>query len=352
LAPLFDARARQFETSTSRSLADATLEFIATPEWTLRGSVRHTDRDGSIPYGGSFGHSSLVELPAPVEHRLTDFDANAEYVSGPLLVRGGFTGSLFHNEATTLTFDSPFRAMDTANASSRGRLSLPPSNSYFTVSGLASVRMPMRSRATAYVSLGSLKDAGDPLMPQTINSANSTEPLERQSVNGEARTTAVNLTFTTRPTRMVGLDLRYRTYDYDNQTPVLTLTERVSYDNRVSALAEPLHTEPFGVTRQTFDADLNVTPRSRISTGVGFSAVIEDRTHRIFESTTDYGTRLWFDSVGNAWFTLRTKYEHRRRPRNCSPSVSNRACGTSTSPNGTATASRSRAPSSRWRTWP
>lgn len=313
LAPLFDASARGFEISTRRNIAEASLEYIATTELTLRGNFRHTNRDGAIPYGGSFGHSSLVELQAPVEHRLTDFDTAAEFQRGDLLVRGGFTGSLFHNEATTLAFDSPFRFTDTTSSSSRGRLSLPPSNSYVTVHGMASVSLPRRSRATAFVSVGSLKDAGDPLMPQTINTANSPDPPERQTVNGEARTTAMNLSFTSRPTSLVGFDVRYRTYEYDNQTPELALTQRVSYDNAVSNLAEPLHTHPYSVSRQTFDADVNVRPRARLSTGVGFSAVTEDRTHRIFESTTDYGARVWFDTVGNQYFTIRTKYEHRRR---------------------------------------
>lgn len=313
LLPVFNSQSRVFETATKRGIAEGSLEYIVSSDWTVRGNFRQTNRDGSIPYGGSFGHSSLIEIAAPVEHRLTDFDTGAEFQRGPVLVRGGFTGSLFHNEATTLAFDSPFRLTDATSGSSRGRLSLPPSNSYYTVNGLASVRMPYRSRASAYVSVGSLQDAGDPLMPQTINTATSPDPLARQTVNGEARTTAVNLRFSSRPTDLVGLEVQFRTYEYDNQTPVFELSQRVAYDNNPSNLAQPIHTEPFGVDRKTFDADVNVTPRSRISTGVGFSAVVEDRTHRIFESTTDYGTRVWFDTVGNQYFTLRTKYEHRRR---------------------------------------
>ena len=37
---------------------------------------------------------------------------------------------------------------------------------------------------------------GDPLVPQTINTAIATAPLDRQTVDGEARTSAVNLRFT------------------------------------------------------------------------------------------------------------------------------------------------------------
>ena len=128
--------------------------------------MQYTDRKGTLPYGGSFGHSSLVEMPAPIDHRLTDVDAGAEYSEGAVLFRAGYTGSFFHNDDTTVTFDNPFRVDrhrgDTlARAATRCR----PSNSFVSVNGMASVKMPGRSRATAYVSMGQLKDAGDPLMP-------------------------------------------------------------------------------------------------------------------------------------------------------------------------------------------
>ncbi len=276
--------------------------------------MQYTDRQGTLPYGGSFGHSSLVELPAPINHRLTDVDAGAEYSRGAVMFRAGYTGSFFHNEDTTVTYDSPFRLTDVAATPSRGRNSLPPSNSFVSVNGMASVKMPARSRATAYVSMGQLKDAGDPLMPQTINSANTTLPLERDRVNGEARTSAVNLTFVSRPARYIDLNVRYRSYDYDNRTPVFTMSQRVSYDNAPAAVvAATAHTEAFSVLRNTLDADFRVSALSFATAGIGYSRLQDERTHRIFESTTDNVVRVTFDSVGNTWFSLRTKFEHAER---------------------------------------
>jgi hypothetical protein len=85
----------------------------------------------------------------------------------------------------------------------------------------------------------------------------------------------------------------------------------VAYDNNVSDSES--HTEPQSVQRQTFTADLNLTPMSRASFGAGFISQVEDRTFRIFDSTTEYGTRLWFDSVGHPLFNVRTKYEYSRK---------------------------------------
>jgi MtrB/PioB family decaheme-associated outer membrane protein len=313
LTDIFKQSALQFETRTRRHIADGRFQYEATEALTFSTSFRRTNRSGTIPFGGSFGHNSLAELPAPTEHNLSEFEAGAEYVRNPLLLRAGYSGSWFHNDVTSVIFDNPFRLTDIASASSRGRLTLQPSNSFIGVNGLVSVKLPYRSRATGYVSVGMLKDAGDSIVPQTINSVVSplVAPLERSTVEGEARTSAVNLNFVSRPKQYLDLTVRYRSYDYDNKTPELTLTQRVSYDNAISAAT--FVTEPFGVLRHTFDADVRLIPRGRMSAGVGYSRIAEERTHRIFESTTDNQFRLTFDAMSRQWFSLRTKYEHAQR---------------------------------------
>ncbi len=313
LATVFEQSGRQFDTKTRRHIADGAVEYAATDALTISASVRRTDREGTIPFGGSFGHSSLVEIPAPTQHTMADVDAGAEYVRGRVLLRAGYTGSWFTNDVASVIFDNPFRATDIAAASSRGRLTLAPSNSFVGVNGMASVKLPYRSRATAYVSVAMLEDAGDPLVPQTINSASPIAPLDRQTVNGEARTSSVNLRFTSRPKRYTDLTVSYRSYEYDNRTPELALRERVSYDNAPAVLAAAVHTEPYSVARGTFDAEVRYSPKGWTSAGIGYTRAGEDRTHRIFESTADNVLRLTFDAMSRQWFSVRTKYEHAQR---------------------------------------
>jgi MtrB/PioB family decaheme-associated outer membrane protein len=313
LPGIFQQSSTEFETRTRRHIAEGGFEYLANSELTVKANVRHTNREGVIPFGGSFGHSSLVETPAPVQHDLTEIEAGAEYSRAPVLLRAGYTGSWFHNDVTSMEFDNPFLAVDTASASSRGRTALAPTNSFIGVNGFGSIKLPYRSRASAYVSVGTLKDAGDPIIPQTINSVLTPAAIERTTVEGEARTSAVNLTFVSRPSRFFDFNARYRTYDYDNRTPEFAMRQRVSYDNSVSAVSPPAEAEPFGVLRHTFDADFKVIPVGGMSAGVGFTRLTEERTHRIFESTTDNVVRLMFDKVSTEWFTLRTKYEHAER---------------------------------------
>jgi MtrB/PioB family decaheme-associated outer membrane protein len=313
LATVFPQSSREFETRTRRHVAEGGFEYMANNAVTVKANVKHTNREGVIPFGGSFGHSSLVEIPAPTEHDLTEIEAGAEYSRAPLLLRAGYTGSWFHNNITSVEFDNPFLAVDNASASSRGRISLAPSNSFIGVNGFGSVKLPYRSRASAYVSVGTLKDAGDPIIAQTINSALTPAALERTTVEGNARTSSINLTFVSRPSRYLDFDVRYRSYDYNNRTPEFVMTQRVSYDNSVAAVSPAVETEPYGIVRHTFDADFKLIPMSGVSTGVGFSRLTDERTHRIFESTTDNVVRLTFDKVSTQWFTLRTKYEHAQR---------------------------------------
>lgn len=307
--------ARTFELSSRRHLFEGGAEYIAKSGLTLSTNVRRINRDGAIPFGGSFGHGQVVETMAPVEHNLTDVESSAEYVRGNLLARGGYTGSWFHNENTSLTFDNPFRVADSTSGGMRGRTSLAPSNSLIGVNGLLSYRLPRRSRVSISGSLGSLRDADAPLLPFTINAAVISPPLDRTETEGHAKTSSMNLSFTSRPLSTVGVDLRFRTYDYDNRTPEFLVTQRVAYDNGVSNVTNTAlqRSEPFGVKRSAFDADVRFNPMRALSGGLGFSHTAEERTHRIFEEMTENTYRVLVDSVGNRWFTLRSKYEHSER---------------------------------------
>lgn len=307
--------ARTFDLDSRRHIFEGGAEYVAKNGLTLDTSVRQTNRDGAIPFGGGFGHGSVVETFAPVQHKLTDVDSSAEYALGDLLLRGGYTGSWFHNEAPALTFDNPFRVTDTASGGSRGRIALAPNNSFIGVNGLLSYKLPYKSRATVYGSAGSLRDDGAALLPFTVNTAVPVVPLARATTDGHARTSALNLTFTSRPVRMVDVDVRFRTYDYDNKTPVFRVTQRVAYDNAVSTVTNPAlqDTEPFGVKRATFDADVRFNPLDTFSAGLGVGHQTEERTHRIFEKSDENTFRLSLDTVGNSRVTLRSKYEHSQR---------------------------------------
>jgi len=179
--------ARRFDLGSRRHIVTGGAEWLANSGLTISTHVQRMDRDGAIPFGGSFGHSNVVETFAPVQHTLTDLDSSAEYAQGNVLARGGYTGSWFHNEVTSLTFDNPWRVTDSTSASSRGRTALAPSNSMVGVNGLLSYRLPYKSRASIYGSVGSLRDDGATLLPFTVNTALPVTPLDRNTTEDTPR---------------------------------------------------------------------------------------------------------------------------------------------------------------------
>ncbi len=246
--PAYIDSAPTFDLESRRHIGQGGVRYKASPDLTLHATVQSTNREGELVVGGSFGHSVLVEMPAPIRHTTTDVDAGAEFENGRLLVRGGYTGSFFHNDVTSLEFDNPFRALpDISGTSSHGRLALAPSNSFVSVNGLASVALARRTRVTASFAIGSLQSASETsILPHTVNAALPVVPVARASVDGEADTASVNLRLTSRPASGIDFNVQYRMYDYDNRTPELVITQRVAYDN---SRIDPDRPEAHGTVR-------------------------------------------------------------------------------------------------------
>lgn len=178
-----------------------------------------------------------------------------------------------------------------------------------SVSGL--LKLPARSQATAYVSLGNWSQ-NDPLLPFTVNSTLPATPLDRPTADAKARVTSTALTFNSRPIEHLWLNARFRSYDFDNRTPVFHVANTVSYDTSVAAFAEG-GTSPYSFIRKTFDLDASWTPITLAAFRAGYTREAIDQTFRSFDTTTENTVRLSADATGMRWLTLRAVYEHAKR---------------------------------------
>jgi MtrB/PioB family decaheme-associated outer membrane protein len=303
---------KTFDLESKRHSIEGGFELLAIKDLSFKMNVKRSTREGAQPYGASFGHGQVVEFASPIDHTLTDFDASAELERGRVLLRAGYAGSWFTNDVTSVLVDNPLRATDISGTASAGRLSLPVSNTRLGVNGMISIRMPKKSRLTAYAAVSTLKDDNGQILPMTSNSAVlalAGSPT-RATINGEAGTKALNVNFVSRPSPLVNFSARYRYFDYDNRTPVYIASKRVGYDSSVSTPAAPLHSEPFGVKRQVMEADMQFTPKGPASMTFGVSRTEEDRTHRIFESTVDNAFRIKLDTLSTGLVSVRAVYEY------------------------------------------
>jgi MtrB/PioB family decaheme-associated outer membrane protein len=308
----FEDQATRFDLRTTRYIGDADIVFSADRNTDITVKITNTTRKGAIPFGGAFGFSNAVELPAPVDWRITDVRTTFEWGNQTGMLRVGWDGSLFDNHVETIVWDNPLRfGPDLANASSQGRMSLWPGNTLTYLHGTGAVRLPGRGRLTGYVAIGQGRSNED-LLPFTINTAIAAPALSRPTAQAESQMTIAQFTLALRPLRKLSFNARYRYADVDMQTPIFTRPEgSVVYDGSRQATAGP--SEYHSVTRNTFDADgvIDIAPYTALK--VGYSYLGADYTHRLWEKTTENVFRVSVDTTGNQYFGLRTLFEDRRR---------------------------------------
>ena len=225
-----DGLASPFDLRLKRSIAEFNTTYSATRHLDLNVAFRSTMKDGNQPWAGTFGFSDAVELAAPVRTRTTDFGVGLEWANGRGSARVGYDGSFFRNEFDTLVWDNPLRVSDSPTLGPlQGRESLWPDSNQNTGSISGALNLPARSHATAYLSIGQWTQ-DNLLIPFTVNGTLPAIPLDRQTSDARARVTSMNYSFSSRPTDVLWVSARYRSYDFDNRTPVFHVTNTVVYD--------------------------------------------------------------------------------------------------------------------------
>jgi MtrB/PioB family decaheme-associated outer membrane protein len=309
LGSVFDLRSRRY-------VGSANVIYSATPNVDFKLSVKNTDRQGQQPWAGSFGiggSPATVELAVPIDHRTTELASALEFGNSRAFGKIGYEGSFFRNNQPTFTWDNPVRVTDAANvggtsAPAIGRESLWPNSNMNSAIVTGGVNFAGRSRATAFLSVGSMTQNAA-LLPMTTNSTLPVVALERPTAQAEARVVAMNYNLTSRPTNTLWFNARYRQYQFDNRTPIFETGSYVNYDSAYTAGLNH-ESEPFGYTRHTFDADMSYSPATYLGLRAGYTRAQNDRTFRVVEQTTEDIGRFSVDLTGVTWLTLRGVYEH------------------------------------------
>jgi MtrB/PioB family decaheme-associated outer membrane protein len=277
--------------------------LVRNPRLDARISYSFENRDGDRVAGASYGYQNVVEIAEPIHYRTDDVTASAEWKARFGLVRGSLSVNRFSNDVSSVTFDNPFRARDTAalnaifgpspfgvDGTSEGRIALPPDNEAIRGSIGFLVQLPGRSRFNADWSLGQwTQDA--PFIPYSSNSAITTpvvatdpSTLPAQSLGGEMQTYSQSYTFSSRPLTGLVLTARYRWYKLGNDTPRLTVPGEAYYDGvwnynaRISV--------PYAYTKDRLFAAA-AFERGFATFEAGFSYEGWDRAYRETERTTE-----------------------------------------------------------------
>ena len=228
---LYVPQAPAFELRERRDIGR--FDLVATPKPNLDLTANFTTQkhSGELPWGASFGFSNDVEVALPYDSRANDFTIGTEWTNTRNMLRVAYTGSWFDNLAPTLTWDSPLRLDDNADAGpGRGRMSLWPSNSAQTISVGGYTKLARKTQVTGSFSYG-LWSNDELLQPFTINATLPQIALPRTSTEGEAHVLSTNLNLTSRPSTDWRFSARVRNYTYDNLMPATSITDMISYDS-------------------------------------------------------------------------------------------------------------------------
>jgi len=304
--------ARDIDLETRWDSARFLLKYTPTPDWDLRAEYTRTHKEGERPIGTTFVFTNQVELPEPIDQTTHDMRVTAELAREQWQLQLSYNLSLFENDVDVLVWDNPLRATDSATlGSSRGRLDLAPNNIAHTVGLTGGLNLPMRSRLTGTFSYG-LRLQDDNFVPHTINSAIS-DPglaLPADSLEGEVHTRLLNLQFTSRPLQDISVGVRYRLYDFDDQTPNLTFPAKVRTD--MTLITEPTTSSRFSYTKHNAGADVGWRLLSPLSLKVGYEWERWDRDerHREVNLTDEHTPKVSLDYTPLDWLLLRASYAH------------------------------------------
>ena len=285
-------------------------------QFDVRGTRR--ERSGTKPYGASFGFNNAIELVEPIDQRMWDADATAEYARDRVSVQASAGFSAFDNKVGALRWDNPKRLTDrtsataysTGDGGATGQLDLYPDNRVVRGSVGLGLELPHRTALTGTVGVARFTQ-NDDWLPFTINTAipqASLDSLPAGSTDAEATRLSQDYRLTTRGVQGLTGTLRFHRQKYDNKTPQYTFIGRVRLDQ--TFVRETESNDPVGNEQMIFGADLDYDLARAATVGGTYEHRKRDRTFREVEKDAEnvFGVRARTRPIGG--FVLHADYRH------------------------------------------
>ena len=313
-----------------RALARLDLGRMGPFAWTLE--YTHENRNGTRPYGASFGFSNVTEIPEPIDYDTTGAELAGEWKAAHGGLRFGYRYSDFKNNVETMIWDNPFRSTDSTdpsaytapgagsiNGSARGIAALAPSNRAnigfiggqwkaggWWLNGSATYDEMKQNQPfvpyTLNTSIQGIADNGTKFDPTSLSS------LPARSFDGKVANTSLTASAGTRFGQSFDFTLRYRYFDYDDKSPRIEFPGYIRFDAVWEAIARL--SVPYSYKRQNTSAELgwNVAPSTRL--GLAWENEGWDRKFREVKNTSENIFRLTADTHPTQKLSLRGTYEH------------------------------------------
>lgn len=251
LTPYVDA-ADTIDLSLKRDTFTAGLDWMAMDPFTFGLDFSNEKRDGTRPFGATFGFGNAIEIPEPIDYSTTKYGIDGEYAAKPYYAKMSYAHTTFNNEFLSVLYDNPFRVLPDSNntgaysssyqaGAATGRTSLPPDNTFDSINTTLSTLLPIYdTRLTANIAYGYAKQ-DDALMPLTTNTSITGYSLPAHSVNAQVDTRLYDLILTSRPMERLDVKMRYKYDQHKNKTDELTFAKIIvdQADHTIPTAARP-----------------------------------------------------------------------------------------------------------------
>ena len=330
--------------AVKRELFGVKVGYIATPALGFNADFSSTGRTGSMPWNASFAFNNTTQLPAPIDQRNNEVRLGTEWVNPKGMIRVDYWGSYFTNDIQTLTWDNPIRATNydtglavpfdasaysNGNGAAFGQAALWPSNTLNSFGLTGMLKTIPKTTVNGNVQLTYMRQ-NESLLPWSVNSS-ITSPatlalypglraLPRTSAEASVNGLNALVNASSRPTRYLTLQARYRYNQHDNNTPSFDGRTYVTFDGAVRTFTDDPVTphveglsEYFHITRKNFDANATFRLADYGSFRVGYANELFDREGRGFSEVSDNQLRLAYDAQLFEKLSVRASLDSSRR---------------------------------------
>jgi hypothetical protein len=326
---------------TQRDTGTVGVNFYFTDRTKARFEFQHDDKEGSILTGVAIGdrppRSLTVQLPEPIDYNTYDFKVSFEHYADDYSVDAAYEYSIFENDIDQMRWNSLFHAANfncaaipacagatdydriRANANligyrsteyaTDGALTLSPDNTYQNVTLNGGYRPPWwNSRLSASFVYTDMEQDDTLLLPYATSNFGGTAPaLPRATAEGEIDSFMANLAYNASPLQALNVNLRYRYYDLNNDTPqdiwIGTTQDTDSYtylSNRIN-IAYDMEQNNYGV-------DLNYYLGNLGTVGFSYDREEIDRPHREVAETEEDRYTFSYRVSPLDWANFSAKY--------------------------------------------
>ena len=303
------------------------VRYTPTPGWTFTGSYWSNNNSGKRAFGALFGTSpgsyNITELTEPISYQTNNIELGGEYAGNGWTLGLKYTGSLFHNNISTLVWDNPINLTGVGNACvdtptyqtngtggpCRGRMDLYPSNQAHTFSMTGTAALPMKTQFLGTVSYGwRLQD--DRFLPFTINPTIAQPRISASSLDGDVRPLMVNTTFVNRYFDKLDLKAYYRLYDYDNRSKRVSLPDGYVRLDSNAPVDTGLVTFPYAYSRQNTGMDAGYTFSKWLTGKFSYGWERMHRERREVLNSDEFNVGPTIDIKPSPWALFRASYRH------------------------------------------